>query len=332
MTLGAVESCPDCRGAGWLVQRKDSVDSVVQCPRCRNATRVRRLLEKAEIPPRYFDRGFDVYRTHHPKQEAALKRCVDFVESFPAGCSGLLLVGPFGVGKTHLSVAVLKTIVEEKRVASRFVDETELLRRLHYSYDPSSSETERQVLRPLMDADLLVWDDLGTGRPTEWARETMRTVLNYRYTYKKHTIFTTNRALETTDAPRGPSGETVKGDRGLAETIGQHLFSRIMEMCEIVEVDGPDARTEIHKAGQDFRRRRETAAREGVALVIPTGMIRCPRCDAPRISRLDVSRPKRSASGAYVEVACLCEKCQNHFLARYYPRRGRIEYPSPHDT
>lgn len=331
MTLHAVEACPACGGTGWLVQGQgqDSPATVVHCPQCRSAGRVRRLLAAAEIPPRYWDRGFDAYATHHPSQEKALKRAVQYVEDFSKAGRGLLFTGPCGVGKTHLSVAVLKTVIQEKSVAGRFVDETELLRRLHYSYEPQSPETERGVLHPLMDADLVVWDDLGTGRPTDWARETMRTVINYRYTHEKQTIFTTNRPLRRRlhRADDLAGSEKAREEGPLEESIGRRLFSRIMEMCEVVEVDGPDARTETLRAAGDSRRLKKNASGAASSLTLPVGMLRCPKCDAPRIDQLD-SKEKQSADGPVVEISCQCRSCGDLFLARYQRRTARLEYPS----
>ena len=174
------------------------------------------------------------------------------MDSFPDVPQGLLFVGTCGVGKTHLSVAILKSLIQEKNVAARFVDEAELLRRLQYSYGPGSPETEREVLLPLSEIDLLVWDDLGTGRPTEWVRETIRTVINHRYTHKKHTILSTNLLLHEMKKTTKLRTATDKIQRNLAESIGLPLYSRIMEMCEIVQIEGPDFRTDIAKAGRDF--------------------------------------------------------------------------------
>ncbi len=334
-----VETCPTCRGSGWLVQRKNSRDTVARCPDCRPANRLSGLLARAEIPPRYFDRGFDVYFARDG-QEAALTRSIRFVEEFPNNSRGLLLVGPCGVGKTHLSVAVLKAVVTEKLARGRFVDETELFRRLHHSYQRDSPETERDVLRPLMEADLLVWDDLGTGRPTEWALETMRTVVNFRYTYNKLTIFTTNRSLT---AEPGPSGRRKtssfaspaeplladtggKSEKSLAENIGQRLYSRIMEMCETVRVSGPDWRIDIQKAGYDFQTAGRVAAKttKSSRVAVPAGKVRCPACGATELAQRDVARQRKDFS----EVSYQCQRCENQFVARYFPQRGEVEYPS----
>ena len=240
--------CSTCRDSGWLVKTLDSVEKVVPCPDCHSRDKSAKLLGNAQIPPRYFDRDFAEFSPTTRLRERALRRCIDFVEAFPESPRGLLLAGPCGVGKTHLSAAILKALIQEKMISGRFVDETEFLRRIQYSFGPDSQETEREVLFPLLHVDLLVWDDLGTGRPTEWVAETIRTVLNHRYTYSKQTILSTNLRLQ----PVRKTELSVK-DNSLVERIGVGLFSRIMEMCEVVEIDGPDFRTDIHKAGLDFK-------------------------------------------------------------------------------
>ena len=315
-------SCVECRDIGWLVEQRDGVEVAVECPSCRSRLRERELLERAQIPPRYFDRGFDVYSTQNLTQIDALKKAIDYVESYPDVRRGLLFLGPCGVGKTHLSVALLKAIVKDKQATGQFVDEAELLRRLQYSYGPDSPDTEREVLLPLMDVDLLVWDDLGTGRPTDWVRETIRMVINHRYTYRKQTIISSNWPL------KGSAGKSWGGrkpaEATLPERIGTRLFSRIMEMCEIVEIDGPDARTEIHKAGMDFQRH---SGREKSSVQIPGGLLNCPRCSSTKVKVLDQADDKRARSRSHIEISCLCGQCSEHFLARFYPRSAKVEYP-----
>ena len=259
MKAVSIEECSTCRGSGWFVKEENGVERAVPCPECGSEARLQRLLRNAQIPPRYFEKDLKVYQPFdNNSQVRASKRSVDYVEAFPDVPRGLLFVGPCGVGKTHLCVAILKTLIQEKRIAGRFVDEAELLRRLQYSYGPGSAETEREVLVPLREVDLLVWDDLGTGRATEWVGETIRTILNHRYTYNKQTVLSSNWPLKP-PAER-PFGSQGPGTQTLAERIGKRLFSRIMEMCEIVEIDGPDFRTEIHKAGLDARRAKEQAS------------------------------------------------------------------------
>ncbi len=248
LTSESKAACLTCRDSGWLVKTLDSVEKVVPCPDCHSRDKSEKLLSNAQIPPRYFDLDFDEFSARTKPLLRAKRRCRDFVEAFPEVPRGLLLVGPCGVGKTHLSAAILKALIREKMISGRFVDETEFLRRIQYSFGRDSRETERELLFPLLHVDLLVWDDLGTGRPTEWVAETIRTVLNHRYTYSKHTILSTNLPLQ----PVRKTELSVKNN-SLVEKIGMGLYSRLMEMCEVVEIDGEDFRTEVHKPGLDFQ-------------------------------------------------------------------------------
>ena len=108
--LKTTETCSACRGSGWLVETEDSVEAVVPCPECRPKEGLKKLFQKAAIPPRYFDRGFEeFFFERNSLQERAQLRAIDYVEDFPNVPRGLLFAGPCGVGKTHLSVAILKT-------------------------------------------------------------------------------------------------------------------------------------------------------------------------------------------------------------------------------
>jgi len=316
MKAPVLYTCPSCRDSGWIVNQVDGVDTVVPCPDCRKARTTNRLVKDAGIPPRYYDKGLDIYFAQDAGQRKALEKAVEYVEAFPDVPRGLLFAGKPGVGKTHLAVAILKVLVSEKNVVGKFIDETEFLRRLQYSYGPDSPETEREVLLPLMKADLLIWDDLGTGRPTEWARETIRTLLNHRYTFQKQTIFTTNWPV---GGHARKAGEAV--EQNLTERVTVRLFSRIMEMAEIVEVTGPDFRAEVHKAGLDAVQSKKRADQ----IVIQVGRIKC-KCGSASIEEQDKSDIKKSPAGEYVEVSCLCKQCGRAFGVRVYSGKSQIEY------
>ena len=73
-----------------------------------------------------------------------------------------------------------------------FYDTRDLLRVIRSTYDPSIRTTELEVLRPVMTADLLVLDDLGAEKTSEWVEETMNLIVNTRYNERRLTIFTSN--------------------------------------------------------------------------------------------------------------------------------------------
>jgi DNA replication protein DnaC len=88
------------------------------------------------------------------------------------------------------------------------------------------------VLRPVMEADLLVLDDLGSEKTSEWVEETMNLIVNTRYNERRHTIFTSNYE----DTPDDTDPDCLKA------RIGFRIHSRLHEMCDFLEYDGADYR------------------------------------------------------------------------------------------
>ncbi len=140
-------------------------------------------------------------------------------------------MGPVGVGKTHLSVAILRGLVE-KGIGGLFYEFGSLLKEIQDSYNPISQTSEMKVLAPVYQAEVLVLEELGASKPTDWVRDTMMQIINTRYNDRRLTIFTTNYA----DARRNEKEETLE------DRIGVRLRSRLYEMCKTVVIEGEDYR------------------------------------------------------------------------------------------
>src|SRR5207237_9363806 len=95
-----------------------------------------------------------------------------------------------GVGKTHLAVSILKGLTE-RGFDCLFYEFGSLLKEIQDSYNPNTQSSELGVLTPVLSTDILVLDELGASKPTDWVRDTMAHVINTRYNEKKFTIFTT---------------------------------------------------------------------------------------------------------------------------------------------
>jgi len=178
---------------------------------------------------------------------AARLAVAKFVEQYPLDKTGLLLIGPSGTGKTHLSVAIIKELILEKGVSGLFCDYRELLKQIQNSYNSSVQVTELDLLRPVFQTEVLVLDDLGAVKPTEWVWDTVSVILNTRYNENRTTIITTNfmdGPAAALAGPRGAAREETLGDR-----IGERMRSRLSEMCRIINVNAPDYRQKFRAAG-----------------------------------------------------------------------------------
>ena len=158
----------------------------------------------------------------------------------------VLLMGPSGVGKTHLAVAALKELIRRGH-GGLFCDYRELLKEIQASYNPSSESTEMRILEPIRTVEILVLDDLGATKPSDWVRDIVGIVLNSRYNENRTTIVTTNyldNPVAEGEATRLATGKLVPAIREdtLEQRIGSRMRSRLFEMCRTVEISAPDIR------------------------------------------------------------------------------------------
>jgi DNA replication protein DnaC len=259
----ALEHCSLCRGTGWkMVPRADGAGRVATPCDCGMEDRAGRVMERARIPKRYEHCDFESYSTDvgvTPQHTQSLKQAKlltqGFVRDYPGGSEqGLLLMGPSGVGKTHLAVAALKELIRRGH-QGLFCDYRELLKEIQASYNPASQSTEMGILEPVRTAEVLVLDDLGATKPSDWVRDIVGIVLNARYNEKRTTIITTNFADNPSsegEPARLPNGKLIPPTRedSLDQRIGSRMRSRLFEMCRTVEIAAPDFRRERTQAGR----------------------------------------------------------------------------------
>lgn len=202
--------------------------------RCKTEDNHARLLAAARIPRRYDQCSLQNYYPvkGNGTQLRAFQYAWRLAREYPAIDRGLVLMGTVGVGKTHLSVAILRELIEKKGINCLFYEFGTLLKEIQNSYNPVSQTSELKVLAPVFEAEVLVLDELGASKPTDWVRDTMMQIINTRYNDKKLTIFTTNYL----DKRRKENDETLE------DRIGVRLRSRLYEMCRTVQIEGEDYR------------------------------------------------------------------------------------------
>jgi DNA replication protein DnaC len=207
------------------------------------------LLLRCRIPPRYEHCVLDNFTPATASQRAARDRAQRYVAGYPfLGTDeglGLLFSGGNGVGKTHLAVAILRELCEGKAARGQFWDFHELIREIRSSYDAETRTSELQVLEPVVTADVLVLDDLGAWKMTDWMNDTLFYLLNSRYTARRPTIVTTN--YQDADLEKIKTADPLVRREYLVERIGQRLRSRLMEMCVVIPIEGTDWRRMVQQ-------------------------------------------------------------------------------------
>ncbi len=135
----------------------------------------------------------------------------------------IVLTGNHGVGKTHLACAIANVRIDQgDRVA--FATVPDLLDHLRASYKQDQSESYDQTFKRLLEVKLLVLDDLGAHRSSDWAEEKIYQLINHRYTTRAWTIITMN---------------------GKPSDLEDRIASRLTftELSEVYKVEAPDFRT-----------------------------------------------------------------------------------------
>ena len=237
-------------------QRKPA-SRVTRCD-CTLKNRADVLLRQANIPARYehceLD-DFDLFSGSDSSLEKALLQAKAFVKEYlpdDKDAAGLLFIGPIGVGKTHLAVGIVRELIRQKSVPCLFYDYRDLLKEIQNSYNPSVNATEMSILKPVFEAEVLVLDELGAVKPTEWVWDTVSLILNTRYNDKRTTVVTTNfpdqpPAMVVALGQRDHAARAVR-EETLGDRIGERMRSRLHEMCRKVEMCGGDFRQRVRSA------------------------------------------------------------------------------------
>lgn len=234
-------SCPICHGTRWKIAERDGVRRASRCD-CWRASAVERLVSDSRIPRRYQHCTLDNFILYDNERLAsAVSRARRFAEQFPAVDKGLFLIGPPGIGKSHLAAAVLRQVITTRGARGLFYDVRDLLKVIRSTYDPVVKTTEFDVLRPVMAAELLVLDDIGAEKTSEWVEETLNLIVTTRYNERRPTIFTSN--YEEKEDRTDPDS--------LLARVGFRMHSRLYEMCEFLEYDGADYRHRPPNAGPE---------------------------------------------------------------------------------
>ena len=185
-------------------------------------------LEEMLISPKFRNRTFENFIPSAQSQKI-VDYCRAWVANFTPGCKGLYLFGTYGSGKTHLAVASLLSLRSVHGICGVFMVVPAFLDELKAQF--RNGEEQERRFKVYRDAPVLVIDDLGEGRKeadgslSEWAREKMFTLINYRYEHSLTTIITTRYT-----------------PRDMVRVLGTAVVSRLAEMCTFLHNKDDDHR------------------------------------------------------------------------------------------
>lgn len=204
------------------------------------AERTKRLFDSATLGEKFAESRFETWEhiAGTDQTYTACKQMADEFEEYQKSGQGLLIFGAPGNGKSRLAASIVNAVLEQGKAAV-FQSVPDLLERIKRTFN-AEGETEAAIMTALEQADLLVLDDLGAEKTTEWTESKLYSIIDYRYRHKKPIVVTTNRDL--------------KGKDTLEDAVGFRAYDRLIEMCAIVKNSGESYRKILAKRRMEAMR------------------------------------------------------------------------------
>ena len=202
------------------------------------SSKVEKNIKNSKMSKRNLNYKFDNFETNNSNKKVfdnlknyseKLVKCIEK--------KGLILVGNNGVGKTHLACSIANELIENG-IPVIYGTLINLLAELRNSYDTENNISEMEIIKLYKNVDLLIIDDLGTEKPSEWGLEKVFTIINSRYENNLPVIITTNYNQNSLLERLSLNGEI--------ETA-KSIISRLYEMCYLVKIDDIDHRIKKKK-------------------------------------------------------------------------------------
>ena len=242
MTSQDSDVCPICHGDEWVLEIIDGKEVATPCI-CRAKAIRKRRMAFAELPDglsdiRLASFSISVYTNEESRQKARIacqivKEYLDMFKDAKRKGMGLYICSETkGSGKTRMAASIANELMEKHNTQVKFSTSMRILTEIRRSYDPGTAMTESQLLSALSTTEVLVIDDFGTERVTDWVKDKFYEIINNRYVDKKVTIFTSNEPIED-----------LKYD--------DRITNRIKEMC--YQVNFPEESVRDHIADKNMQ-------------------------------------------------------------------------------
>ncbi len=238
--------CAICEDRGMVFSETNGVRAAAMCV-CRRKAALEASLRRAGLPRHYAEASLANYDMKASLAAiVGLQAACRFANAWPlTDFRGVLFTGSVGTGKTHLCVAIMRELVMHKGATGRFVDFSAFLKQLRASYGDSAQFEESDLLKPVLACDVLVLDEIGAQKSSEWVFDVIEHILNTRYNEDRTTLITTNLPFrEPAGARRYDENRStpLPMEETLGDRIGMRMYSRLQEMCEVIEMNGADYR------------------------------------------------------------------------------------------
>ena len=233
--------CPNCNGTGWVIVKQGENEVARKCE-CQIEDAYYKIGEKANIPPRFIGAGLEWgYKPapNCPSQEIAKNIAIQFIEQYPAVEKGLLFQGSIGLGKTSIICSIGFSLIK-RGIDVFYMDWNDLVREMRTGEGHTTRDFSaiHQLISRMAEVDLLIFDELGASRVSQWVYDNIYYLFNKRYNYNKITVCASN----FTDVPS-------EGTETLSQRLGERIRSRLYEMTLPVEIKGGDFR-QINMSGK----------------------------------------------------------------------------------
>ncbi|MCJ7526306.1 MAG: ATP-binding protein, partial [Candidatus Aminicenantes bacterium] len=228
-------NCKICQDSGWVLVKVGEREIARPC-QCRQSDTKNNLFLNANIPLRFLNVDLRGYKPEKEgtSQAKAKQAAEKFITDYPnVEDYGLLFQGGTGVGKTRLLCCIGNQLIKEKNIDVVYIDWNDLAREMRSGEDTSNRDfsTIGQLIQRLAMVELLIFDELGSSKPSPWVEDNIYYLINRRYNNKRITLFASNYF-----------DKKLGSEDTLRERIGERIRSRLFEMAHSFEILGVDYR------------------------------------------------------------------------------------------